>query len=89
MNVRLADMNVGGGAADWAEVEILASGLPCFGGVQLVVDATMWCACSKDGLPRPRAHCEDVALFSDAISDKVERTWSLSEVAVASSSCSP
>ena len=42
MNVRLVDMNVAVPAADGREVEVLASGLPCFGGSQdgaILIDA--------------------------------------------------
>jgi hypothetical protein len=72
MNVRLADMNVAVAAQDEREVEILVSGLPCFGGAQLAVDATLRCVCSADGSPRARAHWEDAAVLTDAIKDKAE-----------------
>ena len=43
MNVRLTDMNVAVAAEDEREVEILVSGLPCFGGAQSAIDATLRC----------------------------------------------
>ena len=40
-NAYLRDMNVGVSAGDKRCVEVLASGLPCYGGAQLAVDVTL------------------------------------------------
>ena len=40
-NALLRDMNVGVSSADERCVEVLASGLPCYGGAQLAVDVTL------------------------------------------------
>lgn len=73
-NVYLRDLNVGVRAADERRLEILAQGLPCFNGVQLAVDATLRCALSTSGAPRPRAAREDGAALDDARVQK-EQTY--------------
>ena len=40
-NAYLRDMNVGVAAADERRIEVLASGLSCFGGAQVAVDITL------------------------------------------------
>ena len=40
-NAYLMEMNVGVAAADERRIEVLASGLPCFGGAQVAVDITL------------------------------------------------
>ena len=40
-NAYLRDMNLGVPAADERRIEVLASGLPCYGGAQLAVDITV------------------------------------------------
>ena len=73
-NVLLRDMNVAVQARDERRIEILAHGLPCFGGAQLAVDATLRCALSTSGAPRPRSVREDGAALMDARADK-ERAY--------------
>ena len=69
-NVYLRDMNVGVAAHDERRLEVLAQGLPCFGGAQLAIDATLRCALSTTGATRPRAARENGAALEDAREQK-------------------
>ena len=51
-------------------MEVLAQGLPCFGGAQLAVDVTAWSALTTRGAPRPRATWQNGAALLDARADK-------------------
>ena len=51
MQCQIVDMNVAVHANDERAVEVLASGLPLFHGVQLAVDITLRCALTVSGTP--------------------------------------
>ena len=70
MHARLVDMNVAVRAADARRIEVLAAGLPCFGGAQLAIDATLRSVCHRDGSPRARADWQDGAVLADACAGK-------------------
>ena len=54
-NVLLRAMNLNGiSAHDGREIEVVATGLPLFGGAQLAVDTTLVAPLSRDGRPHPR-----------------------------------
>ena len=72
-NVYLRDMNLHVMADDDRRIEVVASGLPLFGGQQLAVDVTMYGALTADGRPRPRATWQDGAALRDARRDKERR----------------
>ena len=73
-NVFLRDMNINVAAHDGRRIEVLAQGLPCFGGAQLAIDITVRSATTADGRARPRAALEDGAALEQAREDK-ERTY--------------
>ena len=73
-NAFLRDMNVGVPAADGRRIEVLAQGLPCFGGAQLAVDVTLRSALTASGDAQPRAADEDGAVVEQAREDK-ENTY--------------
>ena len=55
-NVRLQDMNVPGiSGFDGREIEVVANGLPLWGGAQLAVDTTLVSPVRRNGTPQPRA----------------------------------
>ena len=60
--------------ADQRRVEILADGLPLFGGAQLAVDTTLVSPSHCDGSPHPRAANVDGAVLQAARLRK-ERTY--------------
>ena len=47
--------------ADGPQLEVVADGLPLFGGVQLAIDTTLVCALRRDGNPTHNAAIEDGA----------------------------
>ena len=69
-NAFLRDMNVNGPAQDSRNIEVLAQGLPCHGGVQLAVDITLRSALSCDGQAHPHAADHDGAVLLQARRDK-------------------
>ena len=73
LNARLCDMNVAVSAADERRVEVLASGVACFGGAQLAVDATLRSPLRCDGTPRPGADRIDGIVLAEAARDKRNR----------------
>ena len=61
-NVFLRAMNLNGiSAHDGREIEVVATGLPLFGGAQLAVDTTLVAPLSRDGRPHPRCATVDGA----------------------------
>ena len=61
-NVLLRAMNLNGiSAHDGREIEVVATGLPLFGGAQLAVDTTLVAPLSRDGRPHPRCATVDGA----------------------------
>ena len=69
-NVKLRDLNIAVRASDERQIEVIASGLPLFGGSQLAVDVTLRGALSRDGIPRSEAHWRDGAAADAARADK-------------------
>ena len=69
-NVMLRNLNLSVAADDERRVEVLAQGLPCFGGAQLAVDVTAWSALTTRGTARPRATWQNGAALLDARQDK-------------------
>ena len=55
----MRDFNTATRAADGRAIEIIASGLPIFGGAQLAVDVTLRGVLRRDGVARPKAHWDD------------------------------
>ena len=66
-------MNLGVRAGDERRLEVLASGVACFGGAQLAVDATLRSPVMGDGSPRPRADWMDGATTEEAMIEKRRR----------------
>jgi hypothetical protein len=59
-NQMLRDMNLAGiSQRDARQLEVVANGLPLFGGAQLAVDATFVSPVRRDGRPQPGADRED------------------------------
>ena len=69
-NVKLRDLNISTRASDERQIEVIASGLPVFGGVQLAVDVTLRSALHGSGQSRPEAHWRDGAIAEAARRDK-------------------
>ncbi len=69
-NVRLRDLNVAVPASDERRIEVVASGLPAFGGAQLAVDVTARSPLTAAGNPKPRAAWQDGAVAESARADK-------------------
>ncbi|CAK0888856.1 unnamed protein product, partial [Prorocentrum cordatum] len=66
-NQFLRDLNVDGvGAGDGPRLEVIANGLPLWGGAQLAVDATLVCPLGRDGAAHPRTADEDGAWIREA-----------------------
>jgi hypothetical protein len=65
----LKDVNAGVLTSDQRQVEVLAQGLPCFGGKQLAVDVTQRSSVSADGMAKPRAAAEDGVVAEGARRD--------------------
>ncbi len=72
-NVKLRDLNIAVRASDLREIEVIASGLPIFGGAQLAVDVTLRCVLGRDGQPRPQSDWKDGALTDAARRDKEQK----------------
>ena len=74
-NVMLRDLDmVLPNAADGRLLEVVADGLPLFGGAQLAVDTTLVCALRRDGNPTRNAANEDGVALRRARQRK-ERTY--------------
>ena len=71
-NVRLADLNVAVSSRDERRLEIIASGLPAYGGAQLAVDVTLRSPLGSSGWLRGQAHWRDGAAAEAARHDKEE-----------------
>ena len=69
-NVFLGDTNVNVPAQDSRQIEVLAQGLPCHGGIQLAVDITLRSAVSCAGEAHPHAADQDGAVLLQARQDK-------------------
>ena len=82
-NVRVSDMNVAAQTNDERRVEILCSGLQCFGGAQLAIDATLRSAVGCNGEHRANCDWKDGAALDEAEVDKHMRYSDIS----ASSRC--
>ena len=74
-NVLLRDLDVGmHNVADGRRLEVVADGLPLFGGAQLAIDTTLVCALRRGGNPTHNAANEDGAALRRARQRKV-RTY--------------
>ena len=69
-NVKLRDLNVSVRAGDERHIEVVASGLPLFGGAQLAVGATLPGVLGRDGECRLRADWQDGAVAEGVRDDK-------------------
>ena len=71
----LRDLSVvpGIGAADARKLDVVASGLPVYGGRTIVVDATLRSPLTGNGMWRFNAHQEDGATFAQAVRDKHQK----------------
>jgi len=73
-NVPLRNLNLQGVPPhDERQLEVVANGLPVWGGVQLAVDATLVFPVRRNGTARPRAATEDGAALVDAARRKRRR----------------
>ena len=73
-NRMIRDMDLGVPITDGRRVEVVADGLPLFGGVQLAIDTTLVSALHCDGSPRRgAAHTDGVTLV--AARRRKERTY--------------
>ena len=61
-NAKLRDMDLAVSANDHRAIEVLATGLPLYFGVQLAVDITLRCALASDGTAQPGAARMDGAV---------------------------
>ena len=69
-NVLVRDLNVCVPADDERRMDVIAHGLPCRRGAQLVIDATLRSPLTADGEPKPHADDEDGATAERARADK-------------------
>ena len=77
-DVLLQDMNLPGiSARDNRQLEVVANGLPLWGGAQLGVDATLVSPVRRDGQPQPHADDEDGAQLRVARQRKNRKYWEL------------
>jgi len=59
-NVLLQDMNIAGiSSRDGRQIEVVANGLPLWGGAQLAVDTTLVSPVRRNGTPQPNAATTD------------------------------
>ena len=78
-NVMIRDLDLlAPGIHDERRLEIVAEGLPMFGGAQLAVDTTLVSALRCDGSARPRAAREDGVALTKA-RERKKRTYHLPE----------
>ena len=77
-NVLLWDMNLQGiSPFDGRQIEVVANGLPLWGGAQLAVDATLVSPVRRDGRPQPHAAVVDGAQLLEARRRKERKYWEL------------
>ena len=69
-NVLLRNLNVAAAPGDQRQLEVIASGLPVFGGSQLAIDIALRSPLQRDGSPRARADWFDGATAEAARADK-------------------
>ena len=69
-NVLLRNLNVATGLEDQRQIEVIASGLPVFGGSQFAIDVALRSPLDRDGAPRARADWQDGASAEAARADK-------------------
>ena len=55
VNAFVRDLNIDAAPGDGRRLEVVANGLPLWGGAQIAVDTTLVSPVQRDGLPRPRA----------------------------------
>ena len=73
-NVLLRDMNVAGiSGHDGRNIEVVANGLPLWGGAQLAVDTTLVCPVRRNGTPQPGAATTDGTQLQTARTRKEQR----------------
>ena len=66
-DVLLRNLNLEGiSARDGRQLEVVANGLPLWGGAQLAIDATMVSPVDRRGVPQPRAAAQDGAQLVEA-----------------------
>ncbi len=70
MHVKIRDLNIAARADDERQIEVIASGLPIFGGSQLAVDVTLRSVLRGDGSSRSQAYWKDGAVAHAARHDK-------------------
>ena len=74
-NVMVRDLDLlGTSVTDGRRLEVVADGLPLFGGAQLALDATLVSPLRRDGTARPRAAWVDGVALAEARRRK-ERTY--------------
>ena len=61
--------------SDGRRLEVVANGLPGFGGVQVAIDATLVSPVRRDGTNRPRADAEPGAALREATDHKRRSTY--------------
>ncbi len=77
-NVLLRDMNLQGiSSLDGRQIEVVANGLPLWGGAQLAVDATLVSPVRRDGRPQPHAAEADGTQLQEARRRKERKYWEL------------
>ena len=59
--------------ADARKLDVVASGLPLYGGRTIVVDATLRSPLIGSGMRRFNSHVEDGATFAQAVRDKHQK----------------
>ena len=73
-NVLLRDMNIAGiSGHDGRNLEVVANGLPLWGGAQLAVDTTLVCPVRRNGTPQPGAATTDGAQLRTARTRKEQK----------------
>jgi len=73
-NCLLRDLNLEGlSDTDNRRIEVIATGLPLFGGAQLALDATLVSAVKSDGSAHPQAERKDGVRLTEARKRKVRR----------------
>ena len=70
----MQDMSIPGiSGFDGREIEVVANGLPLWGGAQLAVDTTLVCSLSREGEPRPETLKKAGAAMAEARKRKKTR----------------
>jgi hypothetical protein len=79
-NVLLRNLNVAGiSGHDSRNLEVVANGLPLWGGAQLAVDTTLVCPVRRDGTPQPGAATTDGRQLQTARARKEQKYRELLE----------